>query len=97
MLQQCSGMFQYRYVLTVLAFFGYACNYMLRVNMNMAIVSMVNHTALDNSTNDKLNSTDKDNKQVNLEIIHIYICVYILVYGKSDTYSISPTQNFANY
>ena len=70
MLQRCSGMFQYRYVLTVLAFFGYACNYMLRVNMNMAIVSMVNHTALDNSTNEKLNSTDKDNKQVDLEIIH---------------------------
>ena len=35
-----------RYIVVVMAFFGFIINYMLRNNLNLAIVAMVNHTAV---------------------------------------------------
>ena len=48
-----------RYVFTALAFIGFVFNYTLRINMNLVITSMVNHTALNNTESFKLNSTRK--------------------------------------
>ena len=39
-----------RYIFTILAFIGFVFNYTLRINMNLVITSMVNHTALDNTS-----------------------------------------------
>ena len=41
-----------RWAVAVLAFFGFIFNYMLRVNINLTIVSMVNYTKDDNDTDD---------------------------------------------
>merc|ERR1719186_2058043 len=49
-----------RYVFTVLAFVGFVFNYTLRININMVITSMVNHTALNDIDDYKLNSTKKN-------------------------------------
>ncbi|XP_037068933.1 vesicular glutamate transporter 3-like [Pollicipes pollicipes] len=38
-----------RYVVVSIAFFGFVINYMLRNNLNLAIVAMVNHTAVNSS------------------------------------------------
>jgi len=46
-----------RYIFSILAFIGFVFNYTLRINMNLVITSMVNHTALDDSY--KMNSTKK--------------------------------------
>ncbi|XP_003743735.1 sialin [Galendromus occidentalis] len=54
---------QYRRVLIVLAFFGAVCVYAMRVNMNVVIVSMVNHEAvrMDTKMSDcKLASTNSE-------------------------------------
>lgn len=37
-----------RFLVTVMAFFGYCLQYMLKINLGIAIVCMVNHTALNN-------------------------------------------------
>ena len=50
----------WRHGLAILAFFGFFNTYMLRVNMNVAIVAMVNHTAVHDLYNNAYN-TDKDN------------------------------------
>ena len=39
-----------RWIVAVLAFFGFIFNYMLRVNINLTIVSMVNFTQDENDT-----------------------------------------------
>lgn len=44
------GRVQYRYVLIVLGFFGLANVYGMRVNLNVALVAMVNHTAVQENT-----------------------------------------------
>ncbi|CAF0884868.1 unnamed protein product [Brachionus calyciflorus] len=41
-----SFLFSTRFVVTVMAFFGYCLQYMLKINMGIAIVCMVNNTAL---------------------------------------------------
>ena len=38
-----------RYIVVLMAFFGFIINYMLRNNLNLAIVAMVNHTAVNSS------------------------------------------------
>ena len=48
-----------RYIFTILAFIGFVFNYTLRININLVITSMVNHTALNDTDNYKLNSTKK--------------------------------------
>ena len=35
-----------RYIFSILAFLGFVFNYALRVNMNVVILAMMNHTAL---------------------------------------------------
>jgi hypothetical protein len=35
-----------RYVLAILAFWGFVFNYALRININIALVAMVNHSAI---------------------------------------------------
>ena len=57
-----------RYVFTVLAFVGFVFNYTLRININMVITSMVNHTALNDIDDYKLNSTKKDVSTYRLKI-----------------------------
>ena len=49
-----------RYIFTILAFVGFVFNYTLRININMVITSMVNHTALNDIHDYKLNSTKKN-------------------------------------
>ena len=44
-----------RYIFAFLAFIGFVFNYTLRVNINLVITSMVNHTALNDEY--KLNAT----------------------------------------
>lgn len=44
------GCVQYRYVLIILGFFGLANVYGMRVNLNVALVAMVNHTAVQENT-----------------------------------------------
>lgn len=38
--------FSVRFLVTIMAFFGYCLQYMLKINLGIAIVCMVNHTAL---------------------------------------------------
>ena len=56
---KCPSWLPVRYVFTLLAFIGFVFNYTLRVNINLVITSMVNHTALNDTDNYKLNSTLK--------------------------------------
>lgn len=37
-----------RFIVTIMAFFGYCLQYMLKINLGIAIVCMVNHTAINN-------------------------------------------------
>lgn len=37
-----------RFIVTIMAFFGYCLQYMLKINLGIAIVCMVNHTAVNN-------------------------------------------------
>ena len=48
-----------RYVFTLLAFVGFVFNYTLRININLVITSMVNHTALNDTDHYKLGSEKK--------------------------------------
>ena len=48
-----------RYVFTFLAFIGFVFNYTLRVNINLVITSMVNHTALNDTDHYKLGTERK--------------------------------------
>ena len=48
-----------RYVFTLLAFVGFVFNYTLRININLVITSMVNHTALNDTDHYKLDSEKK--------------------------------------
>ena len=61
-----------RYVFTLLAFVGFVFNYTLRININLVITSMVNHTALNDTDHYKLGS---EKKPVSLDsrIPHRYI------------------------
>ena len=43
-----------RYVFAFLAFIGFVFNYTLRININLVITSMVNHTALNDTDHYKL-------------------------------------------
>lgn len=43
-----------RTILWYMTFWGFAMNFMLRMNLNIAIVSMVRHTAKTNILNEKL-------------------------------------------
>ena len=53
----CLNRIPVRYVFTLLAFFGFVFNYSLRININLVITAMVNHTALNDTT-------DQNNKPV---------------------------------
>jgi len=49
-----------RYVFTLLSFLGFVFNFTLRININLVITSMVNHTALNDTTHHKLGSERPD-------------------------------------
>merc|ERR1711988_1692952 len=49
-----------RYVFAFLAFIGFVFNYTLRININLVITSMVNHTALNDTDHYKLGAKKSD-------------------------------------
>ena len=49
-----------RYVFTLLAFLGFVFNYTLRININLMITTMVNHTALNDTDHYQLGSERKN-------------------------------------
>lgn len=59
-----------RFVVTIMAFFGYCLQYMLKINLGIAIVCMVNYTALEemkpvsNSTFQLTDLTNSSNDEV---------------------------------
>ena len=61
-----------RYVFTFLAFIGFVFNYTLRVNINLVITSMVNHTALNDTDHYKLGT---ERKAVSVHQIMLNYCV----------------------
>ena len=48
-----------RYIFSILAFIGFVFNYTLRINMNVVILAMVNHTALNDTHSYKLDTAKK--------------------------------------
>lgn len=48
-----------RYLFSILAFIGFVFNYTLRINMNVVILAMVNHTALNDIHSYKLDTAKK--------------------------------------
>ena len=64
-----------RWMVAVLAFFGFVFNYMLRVNINLTIVSMVNYTQDENDT-DNINEC---NRVKTLYYITFYIQLHYML------------------
>lgn len=60
-----SGQTYVRWIVAFLAFVGFIFNYMLRVNINLTIVSMVNFTIEENDTENECNRMDLDTDQGN--------------------------------
>ena len=65
-----------RWIVAVLAFFGFIFNYMLRVNINLTIVSMVNYTQDENDT-DNINECNRVKRLDHITFIFNYL-LYML-------------------
>ena len=58
-MSSCSLRIPVRYIFTILAFLSSVFNYTLRVNINLVITSMVNHTALNDTDHFQLDAQRK--------------------------------------
>ena len=63
--------------MAVLAFFGFIFNYMLRVNINLTIVSMVNYTQDENDT-DNINECNRVKRLYPITFIFNYFTRSVL-------------------
>ena len=66
-----------RWIVAVLAFFGFIFNYMLRVNINLTIVSMVNYTQDENDT-DNINECNRVKRLDYITFIFNYFTCSVL-------------------
>ena len=80
-----------RYVFTFLAFIGFVFNYTLRVNINLVITSMVNHTALNDTDHYKLGT---ERKAVSVHQIMLKHCVKFLYERNLQLYIANPNKYF---
>ena len=64
-------------MVAVLAFFGFVFNYMLRVNINLTIVSMVNYTQDENDT-DNINECNRVKRLDHITFIFNYFTCSVL-------------------
>jgi len=77
--QDTSRCMKARYVMAFMGFLGFANVYAMRVNLSVAIVAMVNNTAIpkvnDSDTNDvcALEFTNQTTVQVGHNVVHLFI------------------------
>ena len=66
-----------RYIFTILAFIGFVFNYTLRINMNLVITSMVNHTAL-NITSGHQDGPFVWNSEITSDVVGMFFAGYMV-------------------